>query len=101
MRSFVILLILIYLSFLIVLFLLSYREHEQYTIVYSATVGSHENFDIFEIGLDGQSRRSFTNGNHNFAARYANDVICSANNEAIYITAGGLYRINRDGTGFA
>jgi Tol biopolymer transport system component len=91
---------LIYLGFLTLLVLLNYREREPYTIVYSATVGSHENFDVFEMSLDGRWQRSFTNGNHNFAARYANDVLCSPDGEAIYVTAGGLYRINRDGTGF-
>jgi dipeptidyl aminopeptidase/acylaminoacyl peptidase len=100
MRFFGKILILLYLSFLTLLVLLSYQEREQYTIVYSATLGSRENFDIFEMRLDGRSQRSFTNGNQNFAARYANDVICSPDNEAIYVTAGGLYRINRDGTGF-
>jgi dipeptidyl aminopeptidase/acylaminoacyl peptidase len=102
MRFFGKMLIFVYLSFMIVLFLLSYREHEAYTIVYSATVGfsSHEYFDVHEISLDGHSGMTITNGDRNFAGRFANDVLCSPNNEEIYVTARGLYRINRDGTGF-
>jgi Tol biopolymer transport system component len=88
---------------LTILLFLSYGEHEQYTIVYSATVGfaSHEYFDVHEMSLDGHSRRTITNGDRNFAGRYANDVLCSPNNEEIYVTARGLYRINRDGSDFA
>src|SRR5688572_24784132 len=100
MRLFLGILLTLLLSFVTILFLLSYREHEQYRIVYSARFGSVDNFDIYEISLDGRSRRAMTNPERNFTSRYANDVVCSSSNEAIYVTAGGLYRINRDGTGF-
>ena len=102
MRFFGKMLVLIYLSFLTLLFLIAGREHEPYTIVYSATVGfsSHETFDVYEMSLDGHSRINIMNGNRNFAGRYANDVLCSSDNEDIYVTARGLYRIKRDGTGF-